>query len=115
MGEEQTESDEIDMALRGLLRDKLDRFSGQEGENYWENIGQVYYYPSERRAEIYPAGVRVDISPVEEAIASKPDRVIGYAQTSLFEITKIVYEYPLGNPAKVSFEPHTKIIRMWAD
>jgi len=77
-------------------------------ENYWEGISELYYYPDDDFALIYPGGVETKISPVREVVAINPKRVIDFekdAQTHYFR-----YEYVMG---KVLYRPYTKSITIW--
>lgn len=105
------------MVLRGFMRRRAEGFSGQEEENYWENIGQVYYYPQDHFAMIYPSGKEVVISPIKEVTARNPQRVIDFLGESphmqefrTHHILYFRYEFNMGT---VIYNTESKTLVAW--
>ena len=75
-------------------RPLLKRLRGQEAgkENYWENVGGVYFYPMQKYVLIYPEGKEIKLKPVEEVVSRNPNSV-----TNFWEKGKPYFRYDFTN------------------
>lgn len=106
-----------------MLRSFLSRkpLSGQEAENYWKHITELYYYPLDKYVLIYPEGEEVKISPVERVTATGLWQVddlrserISYGYGYFPPAEELYFIYKFSEMSEMVYYPDEKTVRIWA-